>query len=141
MLEIIAEAGVEVILGIMTLIAVLVGVIWRKLEIRITENKTEISDTNKEVVEARVQLAEIKAWKDGHTKADDIAHSEMKGASETTGHELGLLRVEIREQHTEVANKLSSNSGALHEKLDDLAKSVNQLIGVEKARQTIQKAS
>ena len=109
MREFLAAIGIEIAVGIVMLIAILVAVIWRKLEMKIEENRAAIAKGYEKTHTIELSVVELQTWKQSHNESDAAIHQDLKNATERQIEEVGSFRVESSEQHKALLTALASS--------------------------------
>ena len=144
MRDFLAALGVEVAIGIVILVSLLVGYIWRDLKNKIKEDKEASDETDKEnaknlaslatkVQGLEVKVAKLETWKDSHSESDVEIHRELKVTAERHVEEVGSFRVESSEQAAKLLEAIaqSKDVGRIgRDQLRDKVEVVTDRVGV-----------
>ena len=144
MREFLAALGVEIGVGVVVLVSILVGVLWRKLERRIDANQMAITEGRLTIGGdggLRERLAKLETWRDEHANADLAIHSRLELALERQLEATGMFRTESAEQARAMLDALDVSSkeartgrGEIRDEVRAVTGKVERLIGAQEER-------
>ena len=134
MREVLAAIGIEIAVGIVLLISILVGFIWRKMEKKLDANSASIAAAHTSIHGLELGVVALQVWKEEHNSADANIHAELKQAAENQVLEVGSFRVESAEQHRALLAAIASAEQGgregrerLHDKVEGVTKEVAEV--------------